>query len=176
LVGHYHTSATEALNIDGTVSRLVGLECFWQTGSTLVSSGQRQLFGTPKSPGGSALPPTFIFDLEANGSRDLTVGGGLGQEPITVANTGLAAIGPTGTAGILTVISSEGVSADFALKGTNNAVIEVSDPDNVFTASAGSASSTNVYWSAGNARYEIQNLRGGELRYRLLLRGSYSTF
>jgi hypothetical protein len=173
---HYHVTATEALNVDGTVARMSGAGCFWQAGSTVVASGQRQLFGTPKSPATGALPPNFIYDLDANTSRDITVGGGLSQPIITVANASSAPIGPTGTAGLLTVVDSEGRSGEFVLKGTSNAVVELHDPDSVYSAVAGTASSTNVIWVPVNARYEIENLRGGERRYKILLKGTYETF
>lgn len=37
---------------------------------------------------------------------------------------------------------------------------EIADPSGKFTTVAGSASSANIYWSAGNSRYEIQNNLG----------------
>jgi hypothetical protein len=174
--GTQYIGTGTALNADGTVARMSGDDTFWQAGSTVTLAGQRLLFATPKSPATGALPPHFVYDLEANTTHDLIVGGGLSEPTITLANSAVAGIGPTGTAGMLTVIDSEGRVGEFYLKGTNNAVAEVSDVDGVFTAAAAGASSTNVYWSAGNSRYEIQNLRGAERRYKILLRGTYITF
>lgn len=47
------------------------------------------------------------------------------------------------------------------LRGSAQAVYEVFDPQGEFSNTAGTASSINIYWSAGNARYELENKRGG---------------
>lgn len=167
-----------ALDVDATVARMTGVSCFWQAGSTANLVGQRLIRGAPKSPATGALPPDFFYDQAANTSYDLTVGGGLGEPVLTLANDGVAAIGPTGTAGILTVVDSEGRSAQFALKGTNNSVAEITgtDTDTVYSHTADNASTTNVYWHAGSGTYRIQNKRGAERRYVILLLGRHITF
>ena len=59
-------------------------------------------------------------------------------------------------AGILDVVDSNGDIARFALNGSSHTTQEVNDPSSKYSTTAG-AVSINVYWSAGNGRYEIQN-------------------
>lgn len=49
---------------------------------------------------------------------------------------------------------------------------EMADPSNVFSPTAGTGNSNNIYWSVGNARYEIQNTRAGPRTYRIFHFGS----
>jgi hypothetical protein len=59
-------------------------------------------------------------------------------------------------AGILDVVDGDGYMARFALNGSSHTTQEVNDPSNKYSVTAG-AVSINVYWSAGNGRYEIEN-------------------
>ena len=104
-----------------------------------------------------------------------TAAANIGYE-ITLDNAGVASLGPIETAGMLTVVDSEYFSAIFNLRGSNASASEVSDPIGVYTTTAGIAGYTNVYWSAGNNRYEIENLRGSARRYKIILSGTYSSF
>jgi hypothetical protein len=63
------------------------------------------------------------------------------------------------------VCQDDGHAAIYHLAGAANLVYELADPAATFTATAGTAASNNVYWSAGNARYEIENRRGGVRTY-----------
>lgn len=67
--------------------------------------------------------------------------------------------------GHVLIADSSGGLAIFGLQGGVQATKEVSDPSGVFSVTAGTASSTNIYWSIGNARYEIENKRGSTLSY-----------
>jgi hypothetical protein len=79
---------------------------------------------------------------------------------ITLAVAAIVSLTPPGNsanvAGILDVVDANGDMARFALNGASHTTQEVSDPSNKYSITAG-AVSINVYWSAGNARYEIQN-------------------
>lgn len=79
----------------------------------------------------------------------------LATEPLTSLSGG-------GTFGILFVnSSSDGLAAIFLVQGGNAVVNLISDPGSAFSNTAGTANRINVYWSAGNARYEVENRRGG---------------
>jgi hypothetical protein len=70
------------------------------------------------------------------------------------------------TNGILLVLDIEGTQyALFAVKGGSNAVQELLDPNNTFSATADTASSINVYYSSG---YKIQNNRAYTTVVRVL--------
>ena len=60
-----------------------------------------------------------------------------------------------------------GQVAVYALHGGANAVSEISDPAGTYGPASG-ASSYNIYYSAGNSRYEIQNNTGGARRFRIM--------
>lgn len=88
----------------------------------------------------------------------------------TIANNGVAQVANTvGAWGILLVLNgTSGELALFALKGGAHATAEISDPGGVFSVTAGTAG-TNIYWSAGNARYEIENKTGAQVVYNVAL-------
>lgn len=50
-----------------------------------------------------------------------------------------------------------GQVASFFCRGSNNAVNELNDPGGVYSPTAGTTNLINVYYSTGNARYEVQN-------------------
>jgi hypothetical protein len=136
-------------------------------------TGQKVVFST-QGPVTAALPSTVLYTSVTNPSYG-TAAANNGYE-LTLADAAVASLGPIETAGMLTVIDSEYLSAIFNLRGTNATTSEVSDPVGVYSASSGTASSTNVYWSAGNSRYEIQNLRGATRKYKIVLNGTYASF
>ncbi len=81
-----------------------------------------------------------------------------------VANAGVIPITLDAASGfgMLFILDAEDAAqAIFFIAGGGAASAEVADPNGLFTNTAGTASSINVYWSAGNNRYELQNLRGG---------------
>ncbi len=69
--------------------------------------------------------------------------------------------------GFLFVLDGNSTGAVFLLQGGSNATIELLDPSTAYSATASTGSSTNIYYSAGNARYELENLSGGTVAYRL---------
>ncbi len=63
------------------------------------------------------------------------------------------------------VVSDQGYSAGFALRGGFNASVVAFDPSAQFSNTSGTGSKTNVYYSSGNTRYEIENKTGGTRTY-----------
>lgn len=82
---------------------------------------------------------------------------------IPVTDTSTIALSRTTAkgSGVIEVYSIEdNAQAIYMLNGTGNSVNEIADPAGIFTPTAGSAASVNIYYSAGNARYELENKRG----------------
>lgn len=164
------------LDVDSTVNGLDLHECFWQAASTANMTGQVLVWGTPNPTSSAPLPPTARYQSTTLADKRTHTEMANGGYMVTVANGGVIGLGPNTTAGMLTVIDSEYLSAIFNLRGTYLAVTEVSDPVGAFSAVAGTASMTNVYWSAGNSRYELQNNRGASRNYLIVLDGTYTNF
>lgn len=88
-----------------------------------------------------------------------------GHRAISVANDGAAAIVTGGTNGVVIVVDANGFTAVYNLKGGNNAVAEMLDPDDKFSVVKDTAGKTNIYFEAG---YKIQNKTGtNPLNYRI---------
>lgn len=168
------TSGTHVnLNADSTVKEIDIRNCYWNTGAIASLSGQNVVFST-QGPVAAALPSTALYTSVTN-PMTATSAANTGYE-LTLANGAVASLGPITTAGMLTIVDSEYFSAIFNLRGTNAATSEVSDPIGVYSATSGTALSTNLYWSSGNSRYEIENLRGTTRRYKIVLNGTYASF
>ena len=94
---------------------------------------------------------------------------------ISVANNGLVNLGPSTTNGFLVVPVTGGAgtfSAIILLRGASAVTVIASDPTGSFSITAGTASRVNVYWSAGNSRYELENKTGSTITVQLTLLGS----
>lgn len=170
----YTSASLKALDADSTVSRITMAGCFWQAGSTATLAGQRLIRGAPLNPNTAPLPPDAYYDSSSNAVDNLNINAALTQDQITVANNGVANLGPTTTRGILMITTDGNEQAIFSLNGTNNSTNSIADPAGVFSTAASTASKLNIYWSAGNSRYEIQNLRGASRNIRVNLLGTYS--
>lgn len=90
---------------------------------------------------------------------------------ITLANGATASLAlldtPEPFAWVL-IKASDNAPAIYVLDGLGHTTYEVSDPAGVYTATAGSASSYNVYWSSTNNRYELENKGGATRTFSLL--------
>jgi hypothetical protein len=168
-------TTNEAFNVNSTVGEAKIQNCFWQAGSTASVTGQRIIVASPKDPNTGALPPNIEYDQEANNARNEIHDGVISSTAISLATGSVTSLGPSGVTAIITISTSEGVNAIYALNGTNNATAEISDPNGFFSTVAGTASSTNIYWSSANSRYELQNNRGLTVRYVVVPFGSYSS-
>jgi hypothetical protein len=87
-----------------------------------------------------------------------------------IANNAVAAILPftgngAGTDVIIMVTSNVRQTAMFQCTGSANITIELLDPGNNYSTVAGTAASNNIYWSAANSRYEIENKSGSARDY-----------
>lgn len=66
-------------------------------------------------------------------------------------------------------VQAASLAGIFAINGSTHTTVEISDPSNVYSATAGTANSINIYWSAGNSRYELENRRGSTINARIWL-------
>lgn len=64
--------------------------------------------------------------------------------------------------------ASQGYSAMFICRGGYNVTVEAFDPSGQFSITAGTAG-TNVYWSAANSRYELENKVGFAISYAVFM-------
>lgn len=164
------------LDVDSTVDGINIDECLWTPGSVVSLVGQVLVQGSPMPQSSAPLRPSARYQSSAitdqRTSTDMANGGKL----LTLAAGAIVGLGTETMAGMLTVIDSEYLSAQFGLRGTYHVVDEVADPASVYSVAGGTASMTNVYWSAPNNRYEIQNNRGVARRYLIVLSGTYSAF
>lgn len=60
-------------------------------------------------------------------------------------------------------VNLTGASAIYALAGGLSLTYEVFDSAAIYTPTAGTANSINIYWSAGNARFEVENKRASTI-------------
>lgn len=68
---------------------------------------------------------------------------------------------------VVVVINSSDEVAIFSLNGASNTTNEITDPSSAYSGTATTASSSNIYYSGGNSRYELDNYSGGTLSYTL---------
>jgi hypothetical protein len=172
-----HGGSTVALSVDATVQGIVATNCLWQAGATSVLTGQRMVYGVAKPITASPLPPTFELQPATVEKRNGVFGNAISEAPFTLADN---AVAPINTAnerpqGLLVVTDERGISALFLCHGNQGIVSEVADPLGFYTNGAG-GTGTNVYWSAANLRYEIENKSGGSRNYKIAVFGSYGTF
>jgi hypothetical protein len=174
--GHYFTGAAgrTAMDVAATVKGLSLVNCFWQAASSATMTGQQLIYRSPLNPNTGPLAPTALYDSTANTKRGFVLGDAISEALFTVANNGVAVLGDAGMTGLLIVTTSDGTVGMFQVMGAGETVKELSDVDTVFTVSAASPASTNVYWSAGNSQYELENKNGGSRNYKLMLVGSYA--
>jgi hypothetical protein len=86
-----------------------------------------------------------------------------------LANNGIAQVTSSAASVALLFIinSTDGTFAIYTAQGAVHATQEISDPSAKFTNAAGGAASVNIYWSAGNARYELENKLGSTKNFRV---------
>lgn len=173
---YYNSTTKQALNIDSTVSRFNIQNSQFQTGSTASITGQQLLTQLPKI--GSGYPVSTqanYFPTASNTYNEIhnTAIAGAGVSLATGATTG---IGVSGAGGMVIITTSVGLQGMFMLNGTNNTVFEISDPNTIYTTTAGNANTINVYWSAGNSRYEVQNNTASTVLFKFTYLGTGGSF
>ena len=65
------------------------------------------------------------------------------------------------------ILDSGNGAAMFYAYGSSQATVEISDVNNYYSPIAGTPGMANIYWSVGNARYEIENKRGGSVSFQI---------
>lgn len=183
------TSYTAGDLIAATGTTTLGKVAIAAAGSVLVSGASpawsaSPALGTSLAVGTSPALTGDVrmrsgFTLNANNNAGLADGTvlstdavdktGLGGSTISVANNGVISLGATMN-GFL-IVQTANYSAMLAPRGAVHAITIVSDPTGSFTTTAGSASLVNVYWSAGNSRYELQNKTGVTISAILVVLG-----
>lgn len=83
-----------------------------------------------------------------------------GGEPIVLTDTLVSPICDDTYCGFVRISTSQDSGAVFFLRGGTHSAEEIIDVDGQFSKTKDTASSLNVYWDVGTARYVIQNLRG----------------
>jgi hypothetical protein len=87
----------------------------------------------------------------------------------SIANNGVAQVSTVAADFcVIIVIGGSSVMAMYALRGGVHVTNELFDATGAFSGVAGTAG-TNIYWSAGNSRYEIENKTGGSVTYRAII-------
>ena len=88
---------------------------------------------------------------------------------VTVASGGTAQLlnsaGGSAPAIVFIMNNSDSSAAIYFLRSASHVTMEISDPLNIYSPTAGTANSTNIYWSTTNSRYELQNNRGSSITY-----------
>lgn len=147
-----NSGESSGINIHGNLVDAMSVGFNLAAGDNISIVGNRANVTTPWTGTG----PTRL----SIGANDF---GATATSGVSVANAGVIPLSRTAVkgSGVIHVYSVEdNKQAIFMLNGAGNSVDEVIDPANLFTAAAGGASSINIYWSAGNTRYELENLRG----------------
>jgi hypothetical protein len=173
----FPSATREAVNVDATVRRFSGENCFWQNGATATLTGQLLVWASAKNPSNGPLAPNFVYSEDVSTSRVNETNAHLSSPAITLPVDATLDIGISGTIGFITVDTHEGFGAIFHLDGANNVTRKpVESSAGYFTTLKDTALSLNCYYEAGGVnRYRIQNKRAVPLRIRLgRIGGSYA--
>ncbi len=168
------------LTMGGTLT--MGAHTLDLTGATVNGaptwgSNQALVVSTAAQPNITSLGT--IAGLSTSGT--FTVGGDLLQGSstsnrmrmrsiVTLADNGVAQVtnGASDTSFLMIQNVGSSCVALFATSGGNHATaLLAQDTLGLFSATATTASHTNVYWSAGNSRYELENKMGGARTYQI---------
>jgi len=132
------------------------------------SNAGLRVYGAASVTAGNTVTWAEQFSVTPNG---IQIGGNppafLTNYNASLANNGVMALGANDI-GLAFIISS-GTMALYYINGTGHTTTEILDPSNIFTITAGTASSINIYWSGANTRYEIENKRGNAIAVRAWL-------
>jgi hypothetical protein len=162
----YTDTSREAMNVDSTVNPIVTQNCLWNTGSTANIQGltlDQKMTTTTSGPVAetgfySATSDTAII------TQNITVGGDIK----TLAVDEIISIGGSTQMGFLLIQSrTTNTGAIYTLNGSAGTTTEISDPGNDFDNAIDTATSYNIYWSAANSAYELQNKTAACADFRL---------
>lgn len=143
--------------------------CYWVNGST-VSLGGMVVQHAEANWNSGPLPGTgqLLQPLANSGAYNEVFETTLGSKPYTLAVDAVMGIGSSTTTGLFVVTSRNNSTAIYTLNGTNNTTTEIADPSGLYSVTSGNAGTLNIYWSAGNNRYEIENKIGSEQTIQFL--------
>lgn len=144
---------TNGVNIRGNFFGAMAIGLNAASGENWVLEGNRMATVTQ--------PYTAAAMLRARiGSNDLGTTANSGMS-LADSTAQLLSRSDTRGSGLIEVYSVEDNSqALYFLNGAAHTVNEIIDPAAQYSGAAGTAASINIYWSAGNNRYEIENKRG----------------
>jgi len=161
-----------ALNIDLSVRNLKLNSNYWQTGTTFTSSDQTLISGTVQQQG--PLPTNAIYqatDATYNPEPHFLTDAPISGTIKTLLDQGKAEIAQDTFVGYAFIASSSSYPAIYAINGVNASVTEVNDPGTLYEPTEDNDTTTNIYWDAGNVRYEINNEEGASRDYYITLIG-----
>jgi hypothetical protein len=95
----------------------------------------------------------------------------LSGDEFSLVVDGIASLGATAEGMVIVLDASLRASAQFMLRGAAGEVAIIVDPAGAFTTTEDNAGTRNVYWSAGNARYELQNKTVATRVFRVIVLG-----
>lgn len=116
-------------------------------------------------PGAGITDPTFnsltLSGDVLHGSNALS---NIRMRTMTIADNAVAQLfhdaGETYGAIVFIIDTGGGYSASFTTRREAHQTFEVMDANGAYSVTAGTAGAFNIYWSATNSRYEIENKRG----------------
>ena len=173
---YYSSTTKQALNIDSTVVRLQLINTYFQAGSTAAISGQKLLMQMPKWASGSPVSNEAIYYPAQNYTYNEIHNTAIAAAGVSLTTGGTMNLGVSGAGGIIVITTSIGQQAIYMLNGTNNTTTEIADPSGFYTTTAGNAGTINIYWSAGNSRYELQNNVASTVVFKITYLGTGTTF
>jgi hypothetical protein len=165
--------ASEAANW-ATTYRISIKDCFWQSSSTATLANVRLIWAMPYFPNTGGLPNNAYYDDSTNANRTISIEGTLTGADLTIANDGTAELSVATFRGYVFLTRIGATQAIFELKGSNNTVAEIADSAGHYTVTSTNAGTTNIYWSGGNNRYEIENKLGSQETYKVVYVGFWA--
>lgn len=146
--------------------------CFWAPAST-ASLGGMVIQNADASWTSGPIPGTgqLLQPLANSGTYNQVFETTLGSKVYTLAVDAVLGIGSLTTTGLFVVTSRNNTTALYSLNGTVGTTTEISDASGLYTVTAGNAGTLNIYFSAVNSRFEIQNKIGSEQTIQFLRAG-----
>ena len=162
----------EALNVSNSVYDLVLINNFFQAGTTATMTGQKLLWGVTQQTG--PLPTSAIYTSTLDTFACSTITDvPLEGFSITLDNAAKGLLVTDNFAGTAFITSNLGASTMYAINGLNHSVGEGYDALGHYNNTEGAPAVTNIYWDAGNNRYELENNQGATYTYHVTLIGMY---
>jgi hypothetical protein len=147
-----------AMNANTSVNEINTNGCYWASTSTASLTGlqvQHQEATWTSGP----LPGTgqILAAIANSGSYNEIFTSTLGSTTYVLAASAVIGIGKNTQVGHIFFATRDYTTAIYALNGLNASTIEINDPSGLFSTTAGTADSYNIYWSSANSRYELEN-------------------